>query len=274
MHRRRGRAGGRGRQAHPAAAAALYLRESPCPSRAPIRSRKPTSPRSSAISAKMRAASQPPGSPSRREPDGASMLISVADDGPGIVEADRNGGMPCPRRQARYRTDGNGLGLAIVADIGRRLWRALSLEDAEPGLRAIVEFPAVSNTRQRSGADRLRLISVARSPSGHAKFGEDFARVFAETGRGAARRRAVFGEKHRTADRPVAYRRRIPRDRPHAAVDHLRFGEDLVDAIDRPGRNAAPLETARRSSRSKVAVSAASFGISAARLATRASLVA
>jgi signal transduction histidine kinase len=66
--------------------------------------------------------------------------IAVADDGPGIPAEQRE------RALARgasldTRTGGTGLGLAIVADTAEAYGGALRLEDAAPGLRAVVTIP-------------------------------------------------------------------------------------------------------------------------------------
>jgi signal transduction histidine kinase len=76
--------------------------------------------------------------------------VSVTDDGPGIPAADREGafGRFVRLDDARSREDdgsgGAGLGLAIVRATaqahGGRAW----LEDAEPGLRAMVSLPAAT----------------------------------------------------------------------------------------------------------------------------------
>jgi signal transduction histidine kinase len=70
----------------------------------------------------------------------AAVEIAVADDGPGIPAEQRE------RALARgasldTRMGGTGLGLAIVADTAEAYGGALRLEDAEPGLRAVVTIP-------------------------------------------------------------------------------------------------------------------------------------
>jgi signal transduction histidine kinase len=82
--------------------------------------------------------------------DGAEVVVSVTDDGPGIPAADREGafGRFVRLDDARSRDDdgsgGAGLGLAIVRATaqahGGRAW----LEDAGPGLRAMVSLPAAT----------------------------------------------------------------------------------------------------------------------------------
>jgi signal transduction histidine kinase len=70
----------------------------------------------------------------------AAVEIAVADDGPGIPAEQRD------RALARgasldTRMGGTGLGLAIVADTAEAYGGALRLEDAKPGLRAVVTIP-------------------------------------------------------------------------------------------------------------------------------------
>jgi signal transduction histidine kinase len=66
--------------------------------------------------------------------------IAVADDGPGIPEAQR---VLVLQRGTRLdtRPDGTGLGLAIVAETAEAYGGSLRLEDAGPGLKAIVSVP-------------------------------------------------------------------------------------------------------------------------------------
>ena len=82
----------------------------------------------------------------RRE-DGEAVL-TVSDDGPGIPAADRERAFDRFVRldDARSRDDsgtgGAGLGLAIVRAIARTHGGSAYLEDATPGLRAVVRLPA------------------------------------------------------------------------------------------------------------------------------------
>lgn len=79
--------------------------------------------------------------------DGGDALLTVTDDGPGIPSADRRRVFDRFTRldDGRSRDDGDtggaGLGLAIVRGIvhaqGGKVW----LEDASPGLRAMVRLP-------------------------------------------------------------------------------------------------------------------------------------
>ena len=90
---------------------------------------------------------------------GGQVLLAVADDGPGIAaqDAERVFGRFTRLDDARSREpdseDGSGLGLAIVrataAAHGGKAW----LEDAAPGLRAVVGLPAAPG-QQRGDGDR------------------------------------------------------------------------------------------------------------------------
>jgi signal transduction histidine kinase len=62
--------------------------------------------------------------------------IEVADNGPGVPEAERDAVLQRFYRAARTRTEpGSGLGLSIVTAIARMHHFTLVLEDAQPGLR-------------------------------------------------------------------------------------------------------------------------------------------
>ena len=80
--------------------------------------------------------------------DGADVLLTVSDDGPGIPAADRERAFDRFVRldEARSRdedqTGGAGLGLAIVRATALAHGGSATLEDASPGLRAVVRLPA------------------------------------------------------------------------------------------------------------------------------------
>ncbi|MEU0966034.1 ATP-binding protein [Streptomyces sp. NPDC005917] len=79
-----------------------------------------------------------------RVADGTARLV-VADDGPGIPEADRQRvfGRFTRLDDARARdTGGSGLGLAIVRDTVTAHHGTVHIEDNSPGARLIVELPA------------------------------------------------------------------------------------------------------------------------------------
>ncbi|MBG0817766.1 cell wall metabolism sensor histidine kinase WalK [Planomonospora sp. ID82291] len=76
--------------------------------------------------------------------EGADAVLTVADDGPGIPEADRERVFDRFTRldSARSRDEGGaGLGLAIVRETVDAHGGAVHLEDASPGLRAVVRLP-------------------------------------------------------------------------------------------------------------------------------------
>ncbi|GAA5069740.1 signal transduction histidine kinase [Thermocatellispora tengchongensis] len=86
--------------------------------------------------------------------DGGAVL-AVRDDGPGIPEADRERVFDRFTRldSARSRDEGGaGLGLAIVRETVRAHGGTVSLEDAEPGLRAVVRLPADNSDESLAGA--------------------------------------------------------------------------------------------------------------------------
>jgi signal transduction histidine kinase len=77
-------------------------------------------------------------------PDGTSALLMVSDDGPGIPAADRARVFERFARLDASRSQGSGgsgLGLAIVRQLVLSSGGSVWLEDAEPGLRAVVRLP-------------------------------------------------------------------------------------------------------------------------------------
>lgn len=78
---------------------------------------------------------------------GSSVELTVADDGPGIAEADRSRVLERFTRldSARTRDSGGvGLGLAIVNDVVALHAGRLLIEDNEPGARIIVSLPTAT----------------------------------------------------------------------------------------------------------------------------------
>ena len=75
--------------------------------------------------------------------DESDVILTVADQGPGVAPEDRETVM---RRFVRGRdsaaTPGHGLGLALVAAVAKRHGAKISLGDAEPGLKVRVAFRA------------------------------------------------------------------------------------------------------------------------------------
>ena len=73
--------------------------------------------------------------------DGGQALVSVADDGPGVPEAERARIFDRFYRLERSRsTPGSGLGLALVAAVARLHDANLGLADARPGLEVRILF--------------------------------------------------------------------------------------------------------------------------------------
>jgi signal transduction histidine kinase len=73
--------------------------------------------------------------------DQGAPSVTVADDGPGIPEADRGRVLDrFVRLDASRTTPGNGLGLSLVAAVARLHGAALSLGDNTPGLRVTLRF--------------------------------------------------------------------------------------------------------------------------------------
>src|SRR5262249_61060038 len=69
-------------------------------------------------------------------------VLEVADQGPGVPEADRETVFDrFVRLEPSRTTPGNGLGLSLVRALVRRHGGSVWLEDHSPGLRARLEFP-------------------------------------------------------------------------------------------------------------------------------------
>jgi signal transduction histidine kinase len=77
--------------------------------------------------------------------DGGWAVLTVTDDGPGIApeDAERAFGRFARLDDARSRAgeEGAGLGLAIVKSTAEAHGGSVSLDDAGPGLRAVVRLP-------------------------------------------------------------------------------------------------------------------------------------
>ncbi len=88
-------------------------------------------------------------------PEGAELCVQ--DDGPGIAPEQRQRALrPFVRLEPSRSSGGSGLGLAIVAAVAARHAARLSLEDAAPGLRIGLCFPAVASGQT---PEKLALIS-------------------------------------------------------------------------------------------------------------------
>ncbi|TDF64318.1 HAMP domain-containing sensor histidine kinase [Cupriavidus sp. L7L] len=77
-----------------------------------------------------------------RGSDGRSVELVVSDNGPGIPAGERERVFDRFYRVPEAPTGGSGLGLAIVAEIAQSHGARVALEDARPGLRVRVVFPA------------------------------------------------------------------------------------------------------------------------------------
>jgi signal transduction histidine kinase len=74
--------------------------------------------------------------------DGERILLSVADRGPGIAEADRGRVVERFVRLEQSRSEpGSGLGLSLAAAVARLHGGELKLEDNHPGLRTTIALP-------------------------------------------------------------------------------------------------------------------------------------
>ncbi len=95
-----------------------------------------------------------------------SVRVTVADQGPGIPEADR------PRAAERFfrgetarHTPGSGLGLALVQAVAVLHDGVLQLEDARPGLRASVTMPAMSLPNMNTASSATHAVESAAMAS-------------------------------------------------------------------------------------------------------------
>ena len=72
------------------------------------------------------------------------VLIEVADNGPGIPAEDRQRVLERFVRLEKSRTEpGSGLGLSLVAAVARLHHGSLRLEDNAPGVKAVIDLPAL-----------------------------------------------------------------------------------------------------------------------------------
>lgn len=81
------------------------------------------------------------------------ILITVADEGEGISESDREKAIQrFYRGEAARNTPGNGLGLAMVAAVAELHYGHLRLDDNAPGLKATLDLPYAENKSQALNA--------------------------------------------------------------------------------------------------------------------------
>jgi hypothetical protein len=74
--------------------------------------------------------------------EGARVLITVADRGPGIAEADRARAVERFVRLTQNASEpGSGLGLSLASAVARLHGGELTLQDNEPGLRVVISLP-------------------------------------------------------------------------------------------------------------------------------------
>ena len=81
----------------------------------------------------------------KAEPEGERILLSVADAGRGIPEADRARAVERFVRLEQSRSQpGSGLGLSLASAVARLHGGELKLEDNHPGLRTVIALPRVA----------------------------------------------------------------------------------------------------------------------------------
>jgi signal transduction histidine kinase len=79
--------------------------------------------------------------------EGDRIMLSVADRGPGIPEADRGRVVERFVRLEQSRSEpGSGLGLSLASAVARLHGGELKLEDNHPGLRSTIALPRVGPT--------------------------------------------------------------------------------------------------------------------------------
>lgn len=84
----------------------------------------------------------PPAILVRAQVEGERVLLTVADNGPGIPEADRSRALERFVRLEQSRSlPGSGLGLSLAAAVARLHDGELTLADNAPGLKSIIALP-------------------------------------------------------------------------------------------------------------------------------------
>ena len=89
---------------------------------------------------------------------GESVVLTVADRGPGIAPADRTRVLDrFVRLEGSRSRPGSGLGLSLAAAVARMHGGAVELDDNQPGLRVRLTLPAANDRPQLAGARRAGL---------------------------------------------------------------------------------------------------------------------
>jgi len=87
----------------------------------------------------------------RAENSGGRVLLTVADNGPGIPQADRAHAIQRFVRLEQSRSlPGSGLGLSLAAAVAQLHGGELSLEDNQPGLKSIIALPRDGPVQMRN----------------------------------------------------------------------------------------------------------------------------
>lgn len=98
------------------------------------------------------------------EGDNQSFRITVADNGPGIPEHERDRVFErFVRLENERNSPGNGLGLSLVKAVARLHSARLTLEDNEPGLRVIMHFEKRKRPEKVRGKGKI--IAVSKQPA-------------------------------------------------------------------------------------------------------------
>jgi hypothetical protein len=91
--------------------------------------------------------------------DGPQARLVVEDDGPGVLDADRDKLLQrFYRAEASRTTAGNGLGLSLVAASTRAHRGTVSVEDAGPGLRIVITLPRLDHDQNEEHEEREELV--------------------------------------------------------------------------------------------------------------------
>ena len=85
----------------------------------------------------------------RLENDAGGIRLVVADNGPGIPEAQYGAVLePFIRLDSSRHTPGVGLGLSVVSAVAELHEARLQLEDNRPGLRVVLAFPTADQPKR------------------------------------------------------------------------------------------------------------------------------